>query len=98
MRKVILKQPNPNSPHIKAYTVAVKNGLKALHISPSKDGWVVKKVQSSGASHVFSNKEDAVRFGTKIARNQKADLIIHGQDGRIKERNSYNGDSFPPRG
>lgn len=93
MKKVVLKCPNPNNPHIKAYTVAVKNGFKSLHISPSKDGWVVKKVQSPGTSHIFVKKEDAVKFGTKIAKNQRSELIIHGKDGRIKERNSYNGDS-----
>lgn len=97
MKKVILKRPNPNNPHIKAYTVAVKNGFKALHISPSKDGWVVKKVKSSGTSHIFIKKEDAVKFGTKIAKDQRAELVIHGKDGRISERNSYEHDAYPPR-
>lgn len=93
MKKVLLKRPDPNNPHIKAYTVAVKKGFKALHISPSQGGWIVKKAQSSSVFRVFDKKDDAVRYGTKIAKGQRAELIIHGKDGRIRERNSY-----PPRG
>lgn len=98
MKKVILKRPDPNNPHIKAYTVAVQKSFKALHIVSSQDGWVVKKVRSSGVFRVFEKKDDAVKYGTKIAKGQRTDLIIHGKDGRIKERNSYGYDSYPPRG
>ena len=98
MKKVILKSPNLDNPHFKAYSRAVKNGFKTLHVSPLKDGWVVRKVESSGSSKIFVNKEDAIKFGTKVAKNKKTELIIHGRDGRIRERNSYVRDSYPPRG
>lgn len=89
MRKVILRRPSRSNPYMKAYTAAVKNGSRGLHIASLKDGWVVKKVKSSWTSHIFEKKEDAVKFATKIAKDQKAELIIHGKDGRIRERNSY---------
>ena len=93
MKKVTLKRPNPKNPHIKAYTAAIKNGFKVLHVSPSKDGWIVKKAYSSGEFHAFETKSDAMKFGTKTAKNLKTELIIYGKDGRIRERNSYS-----PRG
>ena len=32
------------------------------------------------------------------AGNQKSELVIHGRDGRIRGKDSYGNDSFPPRG
>ncbi|MEQ9568321.1 MAG: DUF2188 domain-containing protein, partial [Pseudomonadales bacterium] len=29
---------------------------------------------------------------------QQTELYIHGKDGRIRERNTYGKDPFPPRG
>ncbi len=89
MKKVALKRPNPKNPHIRAYTTAVKNGFKVLHVSPSKDGWVVKKTHSSGELHVFETKSDAMKFGAKTAKNLKTELIVYGKDGRIRERNGW---------
>ena len=35
---------------------------------------------------------------TKIARNMQSELVIHGKDGRIRQKDSYGNDPFPPRG
>ena len=33
-----------------------------------------------------------------IARNQHTEVYIHGRDGRIRERDSYGNDPYPPKG
>jgi hypothetical protein len=33
-----------------------------------------------------------------MARQGGGELVIHGQDGRIRERNTHGNDPFPPKG
>lgn len=68
------------------------------HVVPSSDGWSVKKAGASRASSKHSTQREAIAVATKVARNQKTEVYIHGQDGRIRERNSYGSDPYPPRG
>ncbi len=89
MKKIILKHPNPDNPQIKEYVKAVERGLKFQHVFPAKNRWVVKTMGSSRASGVFSTQETAIQFGKKLAKKQKTELIIHREDGRIRERNSF---------
>ncbi|RUW04999.1 DUF2188 domain-containing protein, partial [Mesorhizobium sp. M1A.F.Ca.IN.020.06.1.1] len=34
----------------------------------------------------------------ELARNQGSEMFIHGENGRIRERNTYGNDPFPPKG
>lgn len=72
-----------------------KNGQ---HVVPSAGGWSVKRAGATRASSVHATQADAIRVGTQIARNQQTELYVHGKDGRIRERNSFGKDSFPPKG
>jgi uncharacterized protein DUF2188 len=33
-----------------------------------------------------------------LARGNQSEHIVHGRDGRIRQRDSYGRDPFPPRG
>ena len=44
------------------------------------------------------NQREAIDAAREIARNQGSELLVHGRDGRIRERNSYGDDQFPSRG
>ena len=33
-----------------------------------------------------------------IARNQQSELLIHGRNGQIRERDSFGNDPYPPKG
>lgn len=68
------------------------------HIVLHEDGWAVKSAGSQRASSVHRTQEEAIEKGREMAQNQKTELFIHGRDGRIRERNSYGNDPFPPRG
>lgn len=63
-----------------------------------KGGWSVKRSGAERASKTFSNQTEAVSYARDIARRTRGELYIHGRDGRIRERNSYGSDSFPPKG
>lgn len=71
---------------------------KGQHVVPSATGWSVRKAGASKASSTHSTQQEAIAAATKIARNQQTELYIHGRDGRIRERNSYGHDPFPPKG
>ncbi len=68
---------------------------RGQHVVPSAGGWSVKKAGSARATSTHTRQEDAIAAATQIARNQKTELYIHGRDGRIRERNSY--DTAPDR-
>ena len=68
------------------------------HVIPAKDGWAVKSAGSSRATKVFDTQREAIERGREIARNQRSELLIHGRDGRIREKNTYGRDPYPPEG
>ncbi|MGB7374648.1 DUF2188 domain-containing protein [Pontixanthobacter sp.] len=71
---------------------------KGQHVVPSSNGWKVRKAGSPRASSTHGTQKEAIETATRIARNQKTELYIHGRDGRIRERNSYGNDPYPPKG
>lgn len=71
---------------------------KGQHVVPSARGWSVLRAGASRASSNHATQQEAIATATRIARNQKTELYIHGRDGRIRERNSFGGDPHPPRG
>jgi len=74
------------------------NGKKGQHVVPSAEGWSVRKTGSPRVTRTFSTQQDAIDAATRIARNQRTEVYVHGRDGRIRERNSYGDDTYPPRG
>jgi hypothetical protein len=71
---------------------------KGQHVVPNQGKWSVRREGASKASGTYKTQAEAVSAATTIAKNQKAELYIHGKDGRIRERNSYGNDPHPPKG
>lgn len=72
---------------------------KNQHVTKHPNGgWQVKGANNSKASALTVTQHDAISIARRIAQNQKSELIIHGLNGRIREKNSYGNDPFPPRG
>lgn len=68
------------------------------HVTKRADGsWQVKGEGASRASFVTTTQRDAINRGRIISSNQQSELIIHRPDGRIRARDSYEFDPFPPR-
>lgn len=69
------------------------------HVTKHKSGqWQVKGGGNSRATVVVPTQKEAIEIARDIARNQKTELLIHGTNGRIREKNSYGNDPFPPKG
>lgn len=71
---------------------------KSQHVVPQDGEWAVKRGGSERATTVVPTQKEAIKIATEIAKNQGAELFIHGRDGQIRERNSHGNDDFPPKG
>lgn len=71
---------------------------KNVHIVPHPSGWAVKIEGNDRASSVHRTQEQAIDVGRDRARRDETEILIHGENGRIRERDSYGNDDFPPPG
>lgn len=69
-----------------------------VHIVPHEQGWAVRIEGNERVTSIHPTQEDAANAGRDRARREGSELLIHGENGRIRERNSYGEDPFPPRG
>lgn len=68
------------------------------HVVPRNGKWAVRKSGSTRVSRYFKTQSEAIEAARDIAKREHTELYIHGSDGRIRERNSYGSDPFPPPG
>jgi len=72
---------------------------KSHHVVHNKDGgWDIKKGGAERASGHFDTQKEAIDKDREISQNQKSELVIHGRDGQIREKDSHGHDPYPPRG
>ena len=71
---------------------------KNQHVVPTENGWAIKGEGNSRATRTFNTKEEALEMGKRIAQNQKSELVIHGKDGAIQNRNSFGNDPSKSKG
>ena len=65
------------------------------YVVPNKNGgWSVKAKKSKKSTINTKTQKEAI----EIAKNQEAELIILGRDGKTRNKNTYKKiDPFPPR-
>ncbi len=72
---------------------------KNQHVTPHPDGgWQVKGAGNSRATVRTDKQVDAIKIARDIAINNHSEVVIHGKDGRIRDKNSYGNDPYPPKG
>ena len=80
-------------------TLNYKKMAKNVHvIRTQNDRWAVKTENSTKSVKVTDTQQEAIERGKSIAKNNQSELIIHGRDGKIREKNSYGNDQYPPKG
>lgn len=68
------------------------------HVTKTENGWQVIGEGNSRATQYFGTQKEAIEKGRNIAINQESELIIHDVNGKIRQKNSYGNDPFPPKG
>jgi uncharacterized protein YdaT len=70
---------------------------KNQHVVPIGDRWGVRGEGNSRLTSIRDTQSDAASQAREIARNQHSEILIHGRNGQIRERDSYGNDPFPPK-
>ena len=68
-----------------------------IHVVLQRDIWLVRREDANRAMSVHKTQRDAVDVARKIARAQKGQLVIHGRNGRVRQRNIYGRYTGPRR-
>lgn len=68
-----------------------------VHIVPHGGDWAVRRSGADRVSSRHDTQADAIRSGRGTAQREHTELFIHGRDGRIRDRDSFGNDPFPPR-
>ncbi|MCB9239806.1 MAG: DUF2188 domain-containing protein [Flavobacteriales bacterium] len=56
------------------------------HVVPHEDGWAIRGEGNERLSGVFNRQEQAIDRAREIALNYGSDVIIHREDGTIRDR------------
>lgn len=93
--KVATAKPSKTSG--KKQTRKRKEKGENLHVIPRIEGWAVRSENRTRPTSIHSSQREAIDAARKLAKRTAASqLVIHGRDGRIKERDTFI-DPLPPR-
>lgn len=66
-----------------------KPSQKHQHVVPHEEGWAVRGEGNTRLTATYKYQDDAIDRARDIAKNYGSDVVIHGKDGRIRDRMSY---------
>ena len=71
---------------------------KDQHVVPHPKGWAVKGAGNERATVVKPTQKDAAKKATEIAKKEQSEVVIHRENGRIREKNSHGNDPKESKG
>jgi hypothetical protein len=82
-----------NPTDVRRVTVSGKN----QHVVRRDEGWAVRGEGNTRDTSRHGTQAEAIDAARETAQNQQSEVVIHRPDGRIRDRDSYGSDPFPPR-
>lgn len=70
---------------------------KNQHVVPRGSNWAVIGAGNEKATKVVKTQKEAIEIAREIAINQHSEVVIHGVNGRIRDKDSYGNDPNPPK-
>lgn len=67
------------------------------HVVPHEGKWAVRSSGASRVGSIHDTQQAAISAAVRGAKSAGAEVVIHGRDGRIRDKDSYGKDSCPPR-
>ncbi len=67
------------------------------HVVPNGKGWGVRGEGKERLTAITRTQQEAIQKAIEIAKNQNSEVVIHGRDGKIRDKDSYGNDPFPPK-
>jgi hypothetical protein len=71
---------------------------KTQHVVPNGGGWGVRGKGNERLTSRHRTQAEAIDAAREIAIRNRSEVVIHRRDGRIRDRDSYGNDPFPPEG
>ncbi len=70
-----------------------------VHVVSREDNrWAVEVEGNSRASSLHDSQTAAASAGRTLAKRNESELLVHGKDGKIRERNTYGKDPRSSKG
>lgn len=60
-------------------------------------GWAIKVAGNKQYTKILLTQTDVIDTECDITKNQVSELVIHRENGQIREKNTYGNDIFPPK-
>ena len=67
-------------------------------VRDEKAGWQVRVEGTARPRSSHKTQADASKVGREIARKNKSELLVHGRDGKIRERSTFGRDPRRTKG
>ncbi|GAB3879331.1 DUF2188 domain-containing protein [Hymenobacter segetis] len=71
---------------------------KNTHVVPRPTGWGVITEGASRAGVVTQTQAEAIAIARQLSINRGSEMLVHGENGRIRARNSYGNDPTRSKG
>ena len=68
--------------------MATKGGDYRVTRTPDGD-WKLKQDGAKRSVGLFDTQREAIDRGREVAENARRDLVVHGENGRIRSKDSY---------
>jgi hypothetical protein len=69
-----------------------------VHVVPSDKGWRVEVEGSGRPRSTHKTQNEAAKSARDLARKNKAELLIHGRNGKVRDRITYGHDPRRTKG
>jgi uncharacterized protein YdaT len=70
-----------------------------VHVTKNPGGgWKVSKEAGKRASAITETQKEAIERARSIAQREQSEVVVHGVDGKIREKTSHGNDPHPPKG
>ena len=67
-----------------------------IHVVPHNDGWATRKEGAGRVGTTADTQRQAIERAREQAQRDKVEVVIHRQDGTIRDSDSYGKDPTPP--
>lgn len=71
---------------------------KDIHVVTHDNGWATRKEGSDRAGGVYDTQREAIAHARTQAQRERVEVVIHGEDGKIRDSNSYGKDPTRTKG
>jgi len=70
---------------------------KNIHVVPKGPRWAVKQEGTNQPLSTHRTKDLADQQARPLAKVNRVELVTHGRDGRIQDKDSFGKDPCPPK-